>query len=296
MTWSLYRWTWLLESPLYIGLPPAGSLNRCRCYVPARALWGAITAELARARADNSFPDYQKVGDEIRQSVRFTYLFPAEKDESRWHAWLPGYEQRRGLVWEREDDGSLQVSDREFRMRLLSTRPSTAIDPSSDTAAEGSLRETECINTTWREFESFSSGPVGFVGYVFLSSDLDQALREALEALQMSTVGGDTRYGLGRLRKVGNMTPVKDLFGYKVDLSNGDPLIEADRVLGHVELKDVGSPELLGAMELLRGWEYGRDHHWHTSKPLWVPGSAADRARKWRIDESGHWSAPTVRT
>jgi hypothetical protein len=290
MTWSLYRWAWLLESPLYVGMPPAGSLNRCRLYVSARALWGSITAKLARDKADNNFPNYQEVGDKIRQSVRFTYLFPAEKDESQWHAWLPRYEQGSGLVWQRENDGSLKVSDREFRMRLLSTRPSTAIDPSSDTAAEGSLRETECINTTWRGCGGFPSGPVGFVGYVFLSSGLDENRREALVKLQMITVGGDTRYGLGRLRRIGNMAPAVDVFGCTVDLGKGDPLIAADRVLGHAEVKEDGSPELRGAMELLRGWDYGQDHHWRSSKPLWVPGSSADKARKWRIDESGHWS------
>jgi hypothetical protein len=289
MTWSLYRWTWLLESPLYVGMPPAGSLNRCRLYVPARALWGSITAELARAAAKNGFPEYEDVGQKIRDNLRFSYLFPAHHAGKDWQAWLPRYEQGRGLVWQREDDGSLQVSDREFRMRLLSTRPSTAIDPSSDTAAEGSLRETECINTTWREFESFSSGPVGFVGYVFLSSHVDQARREALEALQMITVGGDTRYGLGRLRKVGNMTPVKDLFGYKVDLSNGDPLIEADFVLGHANLNADGSRELRGCMELLRGWDYGETASSIPGVSLWVPGSATDTPRGWRIEESGHW-------
>jgi len=290
MTWSLYRWAWLLESPLYVGMPPAGSLNRCRLYVPARALWGAVTAELARTAAKNGFPGYEDVGHEIREKLRFSYLFPAHQAGKGWSAWLPRYEQGRGLVWQREDDGSLKVSDREFRMRLLSTRPSTAIDPSSDTAAEGSLRETECINTTWREFESFSGGPVGFAGYVFLSGDPDKDLRKDLEALDMMTVGGDTRYGLGRLRRIGNMAPAVDVFGCTVDLGKSDPLIAADRVLGHAEVED-GSPELRGAMELLRGWDYGRDDHWRSSKPLWVPGSAADTPRKWRIDESGHWSS-----
>lgn len=290
MTWSLYRWAWLLESPLYVGMPPAGSLNRCRLYVPARALWGAITAELARAGAKNGFPKYEDVGQKICDKLRFSYLFPAHQAGKGWHAWLPRYEQGRGLVWQREDKGSLKVSDREFRVRLLSTRPSTAIDPSSDTAAEGSLRETECINTTWREFESFSSGPVGFLGYLFLSSDLDEKLREALLRLKMITVGGDARYGLGRLRRIGNMAPAIDVCGYTVDLSKGGPLIEADRVLGHAEVRENGSPELRGAVELLRGWDYGKDDHWRSSKPLWVPGSSADKARKWRIDESGHWS------
>ena len=55
MSWSLQRWTWLLESPLFVGTTPAGSLNRCRLYVPARALWGAMTAELSRRQAADEF-------------------------------------------------------------------------------------------------------------------------------------------------------------------------------------------------------------------------------------------------
>ncbi len=61
MSWTLYRWTWRLESPLFVGAPPAGSLNRCRLYVPSRALWGALTAELARRRA-NASPSYETEG------------------------------------------------------------------------------------------------------------------------------------------------------------------------------------------------------------------------------------------
>lgn len=48
MTWSLFRWVWRLEAPLHVGIPPAGSLDRCRLYLPARNLWAALTAALAR--------------------------------------------------------------------------------------------------------------------------------------------------------------------------------------------------------------------------------------------------------
>jgi len=52
MSWTLYRWVWRLEAPLFLGMPPSGSLNRCRLYVPACNLWGALTAELAQRRAE----------------------------------------------------------------------------------------------------------------------------------------------------------------------------------------------------------------------------------------------------
>ena len=292
MTWLLCRWTWLLESPVYVGMPPAGSVNRCRLYVPARAVWGAVTAEIARATAGGGVPEYEKVGEELRQNLRFTYLFPAERSCKEWHAWLPRFVQGKGLVWQREDATDKPLSDREFRMRLLSTRPSTAIEPSSGTAAEGSLRKTECMNTWWREHEDLPSGPVGLVGYVFVNSNLRKELREGLEQLEFITVGGDTRYGLGWLRRVPTMEikEATEVFGCKVYFDKSDPEVETERVLAHADLNGRGALGLQGALELLRGWDYGKSGHWRTEIPLWVPGSASEATSVWRIDASGHWS------
>lgn len=63
MTWALHYWSWQLDGPLYVGAPPAGSLNRARLYVPARALWGAVTAELARLEGtDHEMPSTTRSG------------------------------------------------------------------------------------------------------------------------------------------------------------------------------------------------------------------------------------------
>ena len=291
MSWSLYRWTWQLESPVYVGMAPAGSLNRCRVYVPARALWGAVTAEIARATADGGFPDYEKVGDELRQKLRFTYLFPAERSGNEWYAWLPCYVEDKGLVWQREDAAHHELLDRQFRIRLLSTRPSTAIEPSSDTAAEGSLRETECMNNRWCDREGKPGGPVGLVGYVFLHADLEKSIRDRLEQLELIMVGGDTRYGLGRLRRAEEITPVGDVFGCKVHLAKDDPGVETERVLAHAQAGGAAASELLGNLELLRGWDYANEGHRHVEAPLWVPGSVARERKTWHIDESGRWCA-----
>lgn len=289
MIWSLYRWTWQLESPLYIGMPPSGSLNRCRLYVPARALWGAVTAEIARATAGIGFPDYKKVGDQIRKHVRFTYLFPAAKDEDQWHAWLPRYERESGLTWQLEGGRSPGMPDRKFRMRLVSTRPSTAIDPASDTSAEGSLRETECINTMWRSHEGPPHGPVGLVGYVFLRNGTNLAGR--LSALTTLFVGGDTRYGLGRI-KLDAMVPAKVLFGSTVDLDREQPCVLTDRTLAHA-LASNGAP-MCGAQEAIGGWDMsGEQQGLQISGPIWTPGSRiqeGDRALHFGIDEHGLWN------
>jgi len=107
-------------------MPPAGALNRCRLYVPARTLWGALTAELARLRCEDSFPgdDYKQLGEDIVDNCRFTYLYPAKKIGDKFLAWLPEYESGRGLVWQRKA-GTDPLPDRKFRQLLLDTRPGT---------------------------------------------------------------------------------------------------------------------------------------------------------------------------
>jgi hypothetical protein len=285
MSWSLYRWTWQLESPLYVGLPPAGSVNRCRLYVTARAVWGAVTAELARAAAEANFPDYQNKGKELSEHARFTYLFPAEQGRQNWRAWLPRYEKDAGLVWHREDNAEKKISDRQLRMRLLSTRPATAIEPSSDTAAEGSLRETECINTFWRCEGENTGTAVGLVGYVFVSSALSSELRSRLEQVDWITVGGDTRYGLGRLQRI-HWEDTGAVFGYRVNLGNTDPSVKGEYVLGHAKALADAKGALWGALELLGGWDGKKD--WTRAEPLWAPGSGGAPGQ-WRIESDGHW-------
>ena len=200
MSWSLFRWVWRLEAPLFIGMSPAGALNRCRPYVPARALWGAVTAEIARLKSGESFPNYEGVGGEVKRSCRFTYLFPAEKRDGRFLAWLPKFEKEKGLRWCLQDCGK-SWSDRDFRRRLLDTRPGTAIVPESDSALEGSLRHTECIGPWWRDSNSQgeTAAPVLLLGYVFWQ---DSDRHRQLQDIETLFIGGDTRYGLGKIRRI----------------------------------------------------------------------------------------------
>ena len=286
MTWALHRWIWRLDGPLYVGAPPAGSLNRARLYVPARALWGSLTAELSRLEsADDASPKYDAVGAEIREQMRFTYLYPAEQNGNDWHAWLPEYRSSLGLVWVPEAGAyhSEVLADRRFRCRLLSTRPGTAIDPSSDAADEGALRETECIQTCWRASDGSSGSPVAMVGFVFVQ---DEAIRRRLETIETLFVGGDTRYGLGRLDRVA-FEPAEQLFGMQVDQGSETPHVRSFRVLAHAE----GS-SLKGEMESLVGWDYQRPGKvQEISGPLWRPGSVtlSGDLVTWALRSDGAW-------
>jgi hypothetical protein len=73
MTWTALQWVWRLDAPLFLGMPPAGALNRCRPYLSARAMHGAVTSELARLNGEgkSKFPDYGKFGKEVGVKLSF---------------------------------------------------------------------------------------------------------------------------------------------------------------------------------------------------------------------------------
>lgn len=301
MTWSVFRWVWRLEAPLFVGMPPAGALNRCRPYVPARALWGAVTAEMARSTSGENFPDYGHVGDEVKRSCRFTYLFPAEKRDGRFLAWLPKFEKEKGLRWCLQDSGK-SLSDRDFRRRLLDSRPGTAIAPESDSALEGSLRHTECINPWWRDSnrQGETAAPVLLLGYVFWK---DSALHRQFQDIETLFIGGDTRYGLGKIRRIDREGPSSGsvVFGKQVRLDREHPEIESDIIWGHAPEDD--KTDMQGAKELLGGWDRGSP--WK-GEVAWAPGSSLYSTNEdddesssqsengiemvhWSINSRGYW-------
>jgi hypothetical protein len=285
MTWTAFHWVWRLEAPLHVGMPPAGTLNRCRTCVPARALWGAVTAEMARSQAGDSFPQYHDVGKEITDNCRFTYLFPAEKRGNEYLVWQPGFSDTKGLEWSCEG-GQETLSDRAFRRRLLDSRPGTAIAPESDAALAGSLRETECINPWWRDPDQrHEQAPVFLAGYVFLKNT---KFHQELEALQTLFVGGDSRYGLGKIRReVWDKLPGgATVFGRTVDLGKDNPEIRSGVVLGHALDGQPPGKDMRGARELLGGWEQGAP--W-TSTLAWAPGSFLKDEAHWSLEGSGFW-------
>lgn len=290
MTWSLFRWVWRLEAPLFVGMHPAGALNRCRPYVPARALWGAVTAEIARLKSGEGFPKYEGVGDEVKRNCRFTYLFPAEKRDGRFLAWLPKFEKEKGLRWHLQGCGESR-SDRDFRRRLLDTRPGTAIMPESDSALEGSLRHTECIGPWWRDSNSQgeTAAPVLLLGYVFWQ---DSNFHRQLQDIETLFIGGDTRYGLGKIRRIDTLSDDTAVFGKPVRPDREHPEIGSDIVLGHAP-EGGGDEGMQGAKELLGGWD--QRSPWKGGKLAWAPGSCDtshtdEKPVYWSIDREGYWA------
>lgn len=286
MSWSLHRWVWRATSQVFVGTTPSGALNRCRIYIPARPLWGALTAELARYEAADASraPSYRPVGADLRDEARLSYLYPGELTAAGWRAWLPDYQAGVGLSWIREDGGQ-PVPERRFRRRVLWTRPGTSIDPDSDSSLDGSLRETECVQSRWRHDDGSAGDSLALIGYVLFKQD--SGLKERTDALKTLFVGGDTRYGLGRLERV-SMNTATHLFGASVDLGGLNPRIVSTRLLGHGSVD--GGHSLSGGQEAIGGWDMtGQQRDRKISGPLWTPGSRCEHegAATWEILPSG---------
>lgn len=279
MTWTMYRWVWQLRSPLHIGVGQAGPLARTRLYIPASTLWGALTAELTRRCHTPALSyHYQQVGEEIKHKTRFSYLFPAEKIDGRWKAWLPEFSPD-GLNWKREDNGASH-SLRKFRNRLLSTLPGTAIDPSTDTAQESTFGETEVVHPFWQD----SQGPVAFIGYLFVN---DQNLVDQIFEITELFLGADTRYGLGRLEQIErqDIQSVANFFGQPVNLNSASPKVQTKIIFAHIMIDEISSKEMKGSWEIFERWDQGI----RTEGLCWVPGSIISSERWFKFLPSGIW-------
>lgn len=251
---------------------------------------GALTAELARREAlatgqPLSPPNYEKKGEDLKARVRLTYLFPTQKKGDQWVAWLPQYQEGRGLVWQGED-GQRSATEREFRRWLLAARAGTAIDSQSDSALEGSLREHEVIQPWSFWGEAGKPQQVFFAGFVFL-----HAGESELEQVEELALGGDTRYGLGWIRRVDyhpHLGP--ELFrDVQVDIQGAAPICWSRFLLAHGTQP---SEELRGALEAFGGWNA---ESLQKTQIVWEPGSFSKEPLAWRIQPDGLWkkeSAP----
>lgn len=312
MTWTLHRWVWRLEAPLFIGMPPAGTLNRCHLYLNARAIHGAVSAELTRLNGNpnSKSSDYGKFGKEVGVNCRFTYLYPAEEDGSEFLVWLPKYEKAKGLVWlpvYTKKRGNLvkdkEKLDRDFRRHLLDSRPGTAIAPETDSASEGTLRETECISPWWRGLsdnrDKISS--VYLLGYIFLKNNFLNGNSEKknngeadnkkirLRDIKTLFVGGDTRYGLGKICRVewDDLSGDLSIFGSLVNLDKDEPEIKSEIVWGHALEDGSSNQDMQGMKEIYGGWEIDKPYK---DGLAWAPGSCQDKTMSWwSINAYGYW-------
>lgn len=195
MAWTFYKLRFRLLSPLHIGYQKIGNIQRTRHYVPARVLWGALTARLTRDRAacrlaDVGEGDYITMGEVVRRQLAFSYFFPTDEKLNPVYA---GYDEQ-GLKYV-SDQSRLTLEA--FAWRYLGSYAATALDYERNAAEEGSLHEVEFLSPCVRY--SNGSHPVHLLGYAISAAGCKLPWDSALQEIQ---IGGERRYGWGRLRLV----------------------------------------------------------------------------------------------
>ncbi len=194
--------------PIHIGRGSYGVVNETRVFIPGWTMWGALTkAYNLRSGSDLSknqdlfeniscfYPCFDREGNDI--------LFPEFKDGEFY---LGGY------------------SEDEFRAKFVGTFVSTAVNPGTNTAMDEFLHELNMILPGAKSYycEKDKERQLYWVGVIEFEGDLVNDLPEEVY------IGGDSRYGFGKLRlvseeKLGNSLPDnwKEKGGYiTVDVDN----------------------------------------------------------------------------
>ncbi|MGH7597330.1 MAG: hypothetical protein ACREOI_13335 [bacterium] len=208
MPWKTYFLRYRLVSPLHIGAPALGNVQRTLYYLPGKTLWGAATAMLTR-RFINQLADqhYQKVGKFVEENIRFGYFFP----EQNGQRFLPR------LVNGQFFCGNL--TKEEFEYRFLVSEASTAIEPTRFAQADGTLHETEYLFP--KSLQGQPAPPLYFSGYLYLQQErlgpdddvgaLKQANdRDLMEMLCELFIGANRRMGAGKLLREGKVPDAEE--------------------------------------------------------------------------------------
>jgi hypothetical protein len=203
MTWAVYRLAYQALSPVHLGYHTLGYIKLTRPYITGRAMWGAATAGLTRCYGmpDEADRSYRWFGNHVKKNVIFSYFFPAIDTSAPL---LPAFSSN-GLKF-----GSYSQYD--FQRIFIGSTTQTAVDPDSNTAEDESLHESEYIRHKVMDIDG-TVKDIHFVGYLFINEHIgldiqhvpgvmgwrgcDMAVETAVREI---SIGGDNKYGWGRLR------------------------------------------------------------------------------------------------
>ena len=278
MAWAVYDVVYELRSPLHVGYAKIGNLQRTRYYLPARNLWGAVTEALTRRGflTDSESPgDYPRVGEWVKAHCAFGYWFVHHESQ----VLSPCYKEK-GLYF-----GSFSAA--EFERCYLASHVTTAVNPDSNSAEEGSLHEVEYIAPYARDAQ-----PTRIGGQVFLDETAQSVLgdeekwRSWLGDLH---VGGGRRYGFGELRlNAFSLSSSKNWV-----LSTARPRIYMGQSMplpAHVNVQGVkakGQIEPWLGLETAESTRFGM--RLTPAVRCWVPGSILEEDGEFEIHPSGIW-------
>jgi hypothetical protein len=303
MAWKIYELCYEAKSPLHLGFRETGNVVRTRYYIPASTMWGALTAQLTRALFANgaAAANYQQVGDYVEQHLRLGYFFPQFENGNCTRETC--YPQLRP---EGEFYGPL--SRDEFERRFLASMASAALEVT--TAVKGASNTKNKARQTFaqedgqlHEIEMLVPNKAAggkwaklyFTGYAYFEQPrpslhgpgADDLADDnfVLSILDEIFVGGERRYGFGRLKLI-NKTAVGSApyphpiaQDFRVDKTNPqEPFVH---VATHVVWNASDQQRFSGAIEpyVKRLWanneqgKSGAGQKFSRADVCWIPGS-----------------------
>jgi len=235
MSWEVYRLIYQAKAPMHVGYHKIGFIQRTRYYITGRNMWGAIAANLARSLEFDAMKTvqrscktpleqhYENIGISLlNKDILISYFYPTTNSEKP-HPILPRFEPT-GLKYG-------EYPNEEFERLFIRSFGQTAIEPANNTAEEGSLHETEYIAPSVEL--NGDQKEVYFVGYIFMKGKInyqnksvgfDEGDIKIKEAIRELFVGGERKYGFGRLVLSDKSKKIKDknpcMFGNQLILDN----------------------------------------------------------------------------
>ena len=279
MGWKAYRLVYRAKSPIHIGWHTLGYIRLTRYYIPGKNMWASFTDNLARA--DKNIKDikddiseiYQKYSKELlNKSIFISYFYPALDPDIPL---LPRYTDE-GLKY-----GNCSAAG--FERLFIKSYGQTAVLPESNTAEDESLHESEFIAPVVEDENTKEQMPVYFVGYIFVKDESESQWETIKESVKEIFVGGDRKYGWGRLKLIEEYTRPENIsfFGYtmSLDTENGNPKITIPYnkpIPAHIPIDS--NIKLKGDIEPLVGREWGskgagQEIKLRDEKIYWMPGS-----------------------
>lgn len=285
--WRAYHITLKLLTPMHIGWRKVGNLQQTRTYVPARTLWGALTARLVRDSGYKATqPDYDNIGNTLDNDLRFSYLYPVDN---------PG----RRLNFSSNQDWPWTKTQGLFAWKYLSSYAGSPLTEAM-VAESGGLHETEFIMPFTRDGKE-----VFLQGYIFEKIPSDDKIKNWPQALSVIQLGGERSYGWGRVTVTECKADPETCFGTSMILDNSEgpmirisPKTQDNCIFAHTEI-DYSTTIIRGKTELFTGRQtkdgskFGRSFF---DKPVhyWVPGSRITEEGQFIIERKGLWKKVSI--
>jgi hypothetical protein len=172
--------------PVHIGKKNYGVLAETRLFIPGWTMWGALVNCYGKIMGGRD--EVYEEGKELFETI--TCFYPAQlKPESDISVMFPQF-----------SDGKLYmcatISEQEFRMEFTDTHTSTAINAHSLSAKNQSLHEIEVILPRAKG----SKEELYWIGLLGIKKEVSGIYKDFINKLEDIFIGGDIRYGFGRLR------------------------------------------------------------------------------------------------